>query len=312
MAITNKNPSVPFYKSIYESKSILKIMRTGLLSLILIITVSAVIFSGCVSIPGQTTDSGPESNFSAARNGDNILELFVPAIDIFVPVVREEQNFVSSGSYDVLQKSEVRVVRLVNNTDKIQILKETSLLAFGEGEIKDVYFLSAENFSMTAEGIEALKTNPDLLNLNYTVKHTNKVSTVNLEKNFSGLIVYTYIPKSNSGRILVNDGAEAVRIILPAGTNTGNRILGMASPAPDSVETANSGEKIMIWNAPVSAVAVKYYSEKAPFYILIAFSMLGGAIVAVWLRNRHQIKRLHKITKFTDPNEEEGFRKQKG
>ena len=286
-------------------------MKTSLFSaLILIITILAVIFSGCIFIPGQT-GSEPESDSGAVSNDDNILERFTPPIDIFIPVVNGEQNFVSSGSYNVLQKSEVRVVRLVNNTDKIQILKETSLLAFGEGEMKDVYFLSAENFAMTAEGIDALKTNPYLLDLNYTVKHSNKMSTVNLEENFSGLIIYTYIPKSNSGRIVVNDGAQAVRVTLPEGVNTGNRIVGVASPTPDSVKVTDSGEKELIWNAPISSVAVKYYSENAPFYILAAFSVLSGAIVSIWLRSRHQIKQLHKITEYTDPDEEEGFRKQK-
>ena len=282
-------------------------MKTGLLSaLILIITVVAVTFSGCVSVPGLTAEPEPESN-----SGDvsDVLELY--DTNVFVPSVNGEQKVVSSGSYYVLPKSEVRVVRLVNDTNQIQILKETGLLAFGDGGMRDVYFLSADNFSMTLEGIEALETNPVLMDLNYTVKHSNRVSTVNLDENFSGLIVYTYIPKSNNGRILVNDGAEAVRITLPADMNTGNRFLGTTSSTPDIIETADSGEKVMMWNKPVSAVAVKYYSENSPFYILIIFSILGGAIIAVWVRNRYQIKRLREITKFTDPDEEEGFRKQK-
>jgi len=294
-----------FYKSIYESKSILRSMKTSLLlALILIITAAAIAFSGCVSIPGLTAE--PESE--SLNHMSDIPDRY--ETDIFIPLFNGEPKVVSSGSYYVLPKSEVRVVRLVSDTNQIQILKETGLLAFGEGEIKDVYFLSAENFSMTPEGVKALETDPVWMDLNYTVKHTNRVSSVILEENFSGLIFYTYTPRSNNGRILVNDGAEAVQIILPANTTTGNRVLGTASPAPDITETAENGEKIMKWNRPVTAVAVKYYNENAPLYVLIGFSFLGGAIAAVLAWNRFQIKRLRKITKFTDPDEEEGFRKQ--
>jgi len=282
-------------------------MKTGLLSaFILVIMVASVIFSGCVSFPGLTADSGQESNFD---NVSDILELY--DTDIFVPVVSGRQKVVSSGSYHVFPKSEVRVVRLVNDTDTIQILKETSILEFDEGKIENVYFLSAENFSMTLKGVEELETNPVLMDLNYTVKHSNKASVINLEQNFSGLVVYTYIPKSNSGRIVINDGAEAVRIILPADMDTGNRILGTPSPAPSSLKVTDGGEKVLTWNVLFSTVSVKYYGKNAPFQILIAFSALGGAIIAVWLRSRRQIKKLHEITKFTDPNEKEGFRKQK-
>lgn len=283
-------------------------MKTGLLSaLLLIITIATVSFSGCLTVPGLSGDSAQTGD--GPEGMSEVLELY--GTDIFIPTIKGEQKVVSSGSYTVLSKSEVQVLRLVNDTKDIPILKETSLLAFSEGEIKDVYFLTADSFSMTVEGVDALETNPILMNLNYSVKHTNQKSVISLDQNFSGLLVYTYIPKSDSNRIVINDGADAVRITLPVGMNTGNRILGTASPTPDTVETLENGEKMMTWNAPVGAVAVKYYSENAPFYMLISFSALAGAIIAVFLWNRYQIRRLHRITEFTDSDAEEGFRKPK-
>ena len=280
-------------------------MKKSLFYGILIIAFAAFIFlSGCISIPGLTSD--PDSENETA----DVSEIY--NLSIFYPIISGQEKIVESGSYYAASDApDVQVVRWINNTKDIQVLKETGLLVLTDAEIKDVYFIPAEKQTLTKEEMDALLEKPIPVELKYTIKNSSRTTHIVLEKNFTGLLAYTFVPSSNSNSIVVNDNAEAVKIVLPSGMNTGNRFIGTAKPTPDLIESGENGEKILKWNAPIGKVSTKYYSEKTPFYMMAAAAALIGAIVAVYLWYRYQIKKLQKITKYIDPNENDGFSKRK-
>jgi hypothetical protein len=280
-------------------------MKKSLFYGILIIAIAALIFlSGCISIPGLTSDSDSENETA------NVSEIY--NLSIFYPVINGQEKIVESGSYYAVSDApDVQVVRWIENQKDIQVLKETGLLVFNDAEIKDVYFIPSENQTPTKEEIESLINNPKSVDLNYTIKNSNKNSQIILEENFTGVLAYTFVPSSNSNSIIVNDNVKAVRIILPPGMTTGHPLIGTAKPKSDLIETGENGEQILKWNAPIGNVSAKYYSEKTPFYMMVAAAALLGAMVVVYLWYRYQIKRLQKITKYIDPDENAGFGKRK-
>ena len=279
-------------------------MKKSLFYGILLIVIAAfVLLSGCISIPGL------DSNSPSENETENISEIY--NLSIFYPIINGQEKKVESGTYYAAPKaSDIQVIRLVNNKKEIQILKEDGLLVFTDAEIKDVYFIPAEIFTMTKEDIEALINNPAPSDLNYKINVSSNESHIVLAENFTGIMAYTFIPSSNDS-ILINDNPEAVKIVLPSGTTTGNRLIGTARPTPDLIESGENGEKILKWNAPVGKIRVKYYAENIPYYMLLAASALIGAMIAVYLWYRYQIKKLQKISKYVDPNENDGFSEQK-
>jgi hypothetical protein len=278
-------------------------MKKKLLYGLLLIAIAAFVsLSGCISF--LNSDSPSENEASA------IAEIY--NLSVFYPTILGQEKIVESGTYYVASNvSDIKIVRLIDNKKEIKILEENGLFAFTDAEIKDVYFVTDSDFTMTKENIETLINNPISADLNYTIKKSSRSSQIVLEKNFSGILVYTFVPSSNSKAIVVNDGSKAVKIVLPPEMTTGNRFIGTARPAPDLTESGENGEKILKWNNPVGQTSVKYYSEKAPFYMTVTAFALIGLIAAVYLWNRYQIQKLQKISKYIDPDENDGFSRQK-
>ena len=281
-------------------------MKKGFFALFLILillTAFCISVSGCLSSLYSDT-----KKTESVESVDEILKQY--ELNIFMPVAQGNEKAVESGTY-YASASEIQVIRVVNASNEIALLKENALLALNDAEYESIYFLTAENFSMTADGISAIVENPIPVNLNYTLNVSNKAAKLVLEENFSGILVYTFRPDMNSTLFVVNDGAKAVQIVLPEKTTTGNRLIGRASPTPDITETDEFGRTVLKWNAPTGTAGVKYYNESAPAYLLFAAIVLVAASGIVFLWYRYQIGKLHKITKMIDSDEASGFRKSK-
>ncbi|MDR0767036.1 MAG: DUF5803 family protein [Methanosarcinales archaeon] len=283
-------------------------MKKGLFLFLLFALIIAVVsLSGCLSM--LTNDS---NNSTEAENISDVLKIY--ELNIFVPMIAGQERVVESGTYFVnSDSSAVQVIRLISNQKEVSLLRDTNLFSFEAPGFTDIYFITAEdfeNFTITREGIDMLLENPALANPDYTLRSARSSSTIEFEENFTGVLVYTLRPHMGSTSITVNDGAVAIQIILPDGLTTGNRIIGTASPNPDSFEEDEYGRNVLRWNNPLSSVSVNYYNENAPFYLLISFSALMGAVIAVYLWYRYQTKKLRRITRLID-DETSGFRKQK-
>lgn len=270
------------------------------LFVIVVAIFAAVSFSGCL---GLLLDSD-ETNETA-----DISEIY--DLNVFIPIVNGQERVVESGTYSTVSKSsDILVVSLVDNKKEIQILKDTGLFGLSNTRIKDVYFIAHDNFSMTPEGVNETISSPVVLPLEYRQKETSREVKLILEENFSGILVYTLSPMIGTNSIVVNDGAQAVQVILSDGYDTGNHLFGRPSPSPDSI-TDSDGQKIMKWNAPLGKVSVKYYQGNAPFYFTLVCIVLISFAALVWFRYQYQIRKLRRITNQSDPNSEEGFRNKK-
>ena len=281
-------------------------MKKGFFVLFLILillTAFCISVSGCLSSLYNDT-----KKIEPVEDVDEILKQY--ELNIFMPVIQGNEKAVESGTY-YASASEIQVIRVVNASDEITLLKENALLALKDAEYESIYFLTAEDFSMTADGINAIAENPIPVNLNYTLNVSNKAAKLVLEENFSGVLVYTFRPDMNSTSFIINDGAKAVQIILPEKTTTGNRLIGRAAPTQDMTETDEFGRTVLKWNAPTGTVSVKFYNESAPGYLLFAAIILVAASGIVFLWYRYQIGKLHKITKMIDSDDASGFRKSK-
>ena len=274
-------------------------------SFLIFIVIFAVIFavlsfSGCLGLlPSDETNETAD-----------VSEIY--DLNVFIPMISGQERVVQSGTYSAVSKSsDILAVRLVDNKKEIQILKETGLFGLSNTRIKDVYFITHENFSMTQDGIHETISSPVILPLEYKQKESSKEVQLILEENFSGILVYTVVPTIGSNSIVVNDGAQAVQIILPNDYETGNRLFGRPSPTPDLIETDADGQKILKWNAPLGKVSVKYYQSSAPLYFTFACLALAAFAALVLIRHRYQIRKLRRITNLSDPNSDEGFRNKK-
>lgn len=107
-----------------------------------------------------------------------------------------------------------------------------------------------------------------------------------------GQMSYT-IPISEQRFVAPVEEGESVRVVLPEGYATGDRILGRARPDPDAVGTLD-GRTTLIWTDPEKRayIDVSFYREGAPrafrlFLLLLAF--IAGVLV---LEHNMSIKRL--------------------
>ncbi|WNY26344.1 DUF5803 family protein [Methanolapillus ohkumae] len=281
-------------------------MKISLKNILLIIFLSSVavflVFAaGCISNPLDD---------SVAKDTDgNVSQIY--NISAFVPVINNTSAVVESGSYVPQNTKEIQVVRVIDNKSKIPVIQETGLLVLSGPELKDVYFLTVDNFSLTEESLKQIYENPVPADISYTLKKTNSGANIESDQNFSGILLYTLVQSSGENTVLVNDNAKAVQITLPAGTTTGNRLLGVASPEPDAVLTGETGQEIFQWNAPKGKVSVKYYNENAPMYMIFVGIALVLVILAIYFYYRNQIQKLKKITESVDPDGANGFRKQR-
>ncbi|MDV0447823.1 hypothetical protein MsAg5_17400 [Methanosarcinaceae archaeon Ag5] len=271
---------------------------------ILLAVVAVLAAAGCISNPfGSENDTVNSTNESV-----NVTDIY--NISVFVPTINNTSEIVESGTYDILETGEVKVVRLVDNKSKIPVIEESGFLVFSGPEIKNVYFLTTDNFSMTQDSLDQIYADPQPANVSYTLKNKTSGAGLELEENFSGIVVYTLVQSASENKIVIDDGAKAVQITLPPKTTTGFRLLGTASPTPDNT-TETDDREVMQWNQPTGTVVVKYYNENAPMYMILAAVLLMAAILGIYLYYRSQIRKLRKITEAVDPDGNSGFRKQR-
>ncbi|OPY46769.1 MAG: hypothetical protein A4E47_00486 [Methanosaeta sp. PtaU1.Bin028] len=90
-----------------------------------------------------------------------------------------------------------------------------------------------------------------------------------------------------------------LRVVLPAGYATGNRLMGIARPPPDRIETLARPEgnrTALIWaSAPARQVEVDFYSERAPRALLISMALLAVLALMVAVDYILAIRRMRDV-----------------
>lgn len=138
-----------------------------------------------------------------------------------------------------------------------------------------------------------------VMNSSYSYWRGDNIYRINFEKRVSGDLVYT-LPHLGQQFILPLRDNGSVRVILPSGYTTGDRILGIARPDPDKV-TMDKNRTVLTWINPSGMVIeVDYYKASAPESLKRIFALLAIMAVILLLEYYASIRKLRTISKQAD------------
>jgi hypothetical protein len=112
-------------------------------------------------------------------------------------------------------------------------------------------------------------------NSSYRFLRGDHIYSLTFARPVTGRLVYTMRLQGQQFILPIRDHGP-LRIILPAGFTTGERILGIARPAPDEFVEDDSGS-ILTWNntTQISYIEVNYYRRSAPQALMIILAILA-------------------------------------
>jgi hypothetical protein len=132
------------------------------------------------------------------------------------------------------------------------------------------------------------------LNSSYLFWRGEYVYHLTFERNVSGNLSYV-LPYHGQEFLLLTRESGPVRIILPPGYTTGDRILGIARPTPD--EVSEDGSMALFWRNLTAdqIIDVSYYREEAPSSLKRILVILVAAAAALALEYFLSIRKLRAI-----------------
>lgn len=138
-----------------------------------------------------------------------------------------------------------------------------------------------------------------VINSSYSYWRGDNIYRVDFDKQVTGDLVYS-VPHLGQQFILPLRDNGSVRVILPPGYTTGDRILGIARPNPDEV-TMDKNKTVLTWNNPPGQVIeVDYYKETAPEALKRIFGLLAIMAVILLLEYIASIRKLRTISREAD------------
>jgi len=138
--------------------------------------------------------------------------------------------------------------------------------------------------------------------LNYTltqeISKNMKVLNLEFEEPVTGFVAYTLVVPKTQNFVFMKPDSEFIRVILPPGYDTGNRIFGIAQPTPSNVSFDEKGRKNLLWISSNmgerdEAIQVKYYSQSAPLLFLGAIMALligVGLVLFYYARSKRELE----------------------
>ena len=114
------------------------------------------------------------------------------------------------------------------------------------------------------------------------------------ERNVSGNLSYD-MPYHGQEFLLLTKESGPVRMVLPPGYTTGDRILGIAKPNPD--EVIEDGSMVLTWHnlTEDQLIDVSYYRIEAPQSLKRILVILAAAAVALALEYYLSIRKLRAV-----------------
>lgn len=125
---------------------------------------------------------------------------------------------------------------------------------------------------------------------------------LDFERHVKGRLIYNITLQGQQFVLPIKDH-QPVRIILPKGYTTGDRILGIARPAPDNITADDAGD-ILFWNNTTSIpyVEVNYYRKNALQALTVILSILALAGLALLIEYYFSIRKL-RASRMEEENE---------
>lgn len=223
-------------------------------------------------------------------------------------------------------KTGVQAVHIVINSSKLEIFPPETL---GGGPEKDPiknFVLLVEPANKTAANSDTFmrlsnSSNVSEVNYNLTQGVTRGMKVVNLEfkEPVTGFIAYTLDTPGSQSFTFMKPDSEFIRVVLPEGYVTGNRVFGIARPKPSETSFDENGRQTLLWISSKmgeheKAIQVKYYIESAPMYFFAAILALlvgGFMVLSRYSRSRNELERFREIFELEKEYEKEAKRKKK-
>lgn len=217
----------------------------------------------------------------------------------------------NTTTYYILEdKTKVQVVNIEINCSKLEIYPPDSLGGISEENPIENFVLLAEPANKTkvdSQNLEELSHRNKTSDINYTltqeISRNMKVLNLQFEEPVTGFIAYTLVIPGTQSFAFIRPDSEFVRVILPQGYVTGNRVFGIARPAPSNVSFDEEGRQNLLWISSKmgegeEAIQVKYYSNSAPLLFLasiIALLIGVGLVLSYYSRSKKKLESVRGI-----------------
>ena len=123
----------------------------------------------------------------------------------------------------------------------------------------------------------------------------NYIYSLDFERHVEGRLVYNLTSQGQQFVISIRDKGP-VRVILPEGYTTGDRLLGIAWPPPDMIASAEKKSALTWYNTTkVSYIEVNYYRDNALEALMIIISILALAAIALLVEYYFSIRKLRSL-----------------
>lgn len=269
-------------------------MKSGKKILIILLATMLVFVSGCAEEKKQIVlnQSSNVSNYE--------FEVFLNEWNDNVPA--------NTTTYYLLEdKKNVQAVNQEINCSKLQIFPPDTLGGSPpENPIQNFVLLvePANNTSADAKTLEELSQKNETSNVNYTVteeiNQSMRVLNLEFQEPVTGFIAYTIVVPGTQSFGVIKPASEFIRVVLPPGYVTGNRIFGIARPTPANISFDEKGRQNLLWISSKlgprdETIQVKYYSQSAPLLFLgaIVALLIGvGLVLLYYSRSRRELDSL--------------------
>jgi|GEM_PF-2021056 len=106
-----------------------------------------------------------------------------------------------------------------------------------------------------------------------------------------------YVTKSTGQQfVTITSGDGPVKVVLPEGYTTGNRLLGIARPGPDEVLESPEGTELIWKNASQNQIIeVSYYRDMAPLALMRIYAIIALAAGILLVEYYLSMRRLRSI-----------------
>lgn len=230
--------------------------------------------------------------------------------DIFLNESGNETVQNTTTYYLLEDKTKVQVVNAAVNTTKHTIYPSESLGGRSEGDpIKNFVLLvgPANETPATSQSFETLALKNATVSVNYNlteeVSQSMRVINLEFEEPVTGFIAYTLEIPATQSFAFMKPESEFIRVVLPEGYATGNRVFGIPRPEPSNVSVDAQGRQTLLWisseiPARQEVIQVKYYSESAPLYFLAAIVVLlfgVGLVLFHYSRSKRELESVRDI-----------------
>jgi outer membrane lipoprotein-sorting protein len=230
----------------------------------------------------------------------------------------ENQTLANTTTYYLQDnKTRVEIVNLVINSSKLEIYPPESLGGSSKGDpIENLVLLvaPANETAVTPETFEELSRRNETsenvsYNLTQKISQNMKVINLEFEEPVTGFIAYTLETPGTQSFAFIKPDSEFIRVILPSGYVTGNRVFGIARPEPFNVSVDEKGRQNLLWISSKMGereeiIQVKYYSESAPLLFLAAIVALLFGVVLVLTHYSRSKKELESVRGILDLEKE--------